>query len=106
MEKIEKINFYLELYDLYKNLLTNRQREIFELYYFDDLSLFEISEKINITRVAVHNSIKSTEDNLVIFEEKLNILEKNKKINNLLENFNNLNPNEFLEKLKKINESN
>ena len=50
------------LYDIYGELLTNKQQEYFEDYYFNNLTLAEISENLGITRTAVHNQIKEAEE--------------------------------------------
>ena len=49
------------LLDFYGNMLTDRQREIMNLYYEDNLSLSEISENLSVSRNAVHKSLKSIE---------------------------------------------
>ena len=50
---MEEIVYYSELYDLYKKLLTDKQQEYFEEYYFNNLSLSEISNDFDISRNAV-----------------------------------------------------
>ena len=50
--------------DIYKNLLTEKQQETMEMYYFSDLSLGEISEETGITRQAAFNCIKKCEEKL------------------------------------------
>ena len=70
MSKQEAIKKYINLYDAYKLELTNVQREIFELYYFEDYSLNEIALKRKTSRSAIHDSIKKT---ILILER----LEKN-----------------------------
>ena len=72
------------LYDYYGELLNEMQRKCFEDYYFDNLSLAEISENDGKSRNAIHKQIKEVEEKLNYFEEKLNLLEKNRKISNLL----------------------
>ncbi len=104
MSKIEKIILLAELYDIYKELLSDKQREAFELYYFDDYSLSEIAEKKNITKTSIHEMIKKTEDKLSYCEEKLKISSKNKKINNIINNVNNLTKDEIVKLLHDINE--
>ena len=73
---MDKILFLTMLYDFYGDLLTNKQKEIFELYYLNDLSLYEISSQYNISRQAVSDSIKRTEKSLLHYEEKLSLIEK------------------------------
>lgn len=69
--KLNKMNLLVIYYDKYKNFLTNRQREIFEYYYFDDLSMVEIGKKLNISRAAVNDSLKTTEKILEKYDKKL-----------------------------------
>ena len=65
-----------ELYDFYKELLTDKQKLYFEDYYFNDLSLQEIADKYEISRNAVHLSIKDAESDLEKYETKLGLLDK------------------------------
>ena len=74
MNKVQKINEYIELYDLYKNVLTESQREVFEAYYFEDLTLQEIAEDRDVSKNAVHDSLKKTEQTLVDLEKKIGFL--------------------------------
>ena len=78
MDLLEKNIHIIRLYDLYQNVLTEKQKEYFELYYFDDLSITEISENLNVSRNAVHDQVKRTTAKLLDLEEKLN-LQANKK---------------------------
>lgn len=73
MEKILQMTL---LYDFYGELLTERQKSVFELYYLNDLSLNEISEEYNITRQAVRDMLKRTEKLLLRFEAKLLLVER------------------------------
>ena len=78
-------NFYLiNLYDIYGELLTKKQQQYFEDYYFDNLSLQEISENYNVSRNAIHNSLKETKDKLDLYEDKLQIYKKNTKIKEII----------------------
>ena len=58
---MEEFIYYNNLYDFYGNLLTEKQRQYFEDYYFNNLSLQEIAENYNISRNAVYNSLKEIE---------------------------------------------
>ncbi len=75
----------IRLYDLYQNLLTEKQRLYFEDYYFSDLSLQEIAENNNVSRNAVHNSLKDIVNKLNYYEEKLKLIEKRKNIEKILD---------------------
>lgn len=58
------------LYDYYGALLTDRQRECFELRYNQDLSLGEIGQELGISRQGVHDNLTRTEALLLNMEEK------------------------------------
>ncbi|HAX74182.1 MAG TPA: putative DNA-binding protein [Firmicutes bacterium] len=73
---LEKINRMNELYDVYQGLLTNKQKEYFELYYLDDLSLSEIADEFSVSRNAVFDNIKRTAKILEGYEEKLGLIQK------------------------------
>ena len=63
--------------------MSEIQKKYFEDYYFNNYSLSEISENYNVTRNAVHKSIKEAEKNLNNFEEKLGYANKIKRIKEL-----------------------
>ncbi len=71
----KNLDFVL-LLEVYSCMLTERQKELMEYYYWEDMSLGEISENSNITRQAVHDSIKRAEQTLTQLEEKLGLAEK------------------------------
>ncbi len=73
MDKVLEITL---LYDFYGELLTEKQRNVIELYYLDDYSLNEIGDRYGITRQAVHEMIKRTEKILMQYEEKLLLVDK------------------------------
>lgn len=64
------------LLDYYGSLLPDKQRELTELYYNEDLSLSEIAENEGITRQGVRDSIKRAENTLVSIENKLGLVLK------------------------------
>ena len=47
------------LFDFYGDILTERQRELFDLYYNEDLSLAEIAENCGISRQGVRDQINT-----------------------------------------------
>ena len=58
------------LYDYYGDLLTQRQKECFEMRYYQDLSLGEIGEELGISRQGVHDNLSRTEALLRNMEAK------------------------------------
>ena len=58
------------LYDYYGALLTDRQKECFEMRYHQDLSLGEIGEELGISRQGVHDNLSRTESMLRNMEQK------------------------------------
>lgn len=80
-----KFLYLNDLYDYYGELLTTKQQEYFEDYYFNNLTLAEIAENNNISRNAVHKQIKEAENKLEMFEAHLHLLEKKARIEEILE---------------------
>lgn len=64
------------LYDFYGDLLTNRQKEFYDLYYNEDLSLAEIAENYGITRQGVRDIIVRAEGTLTDIEEKTGLIRR------------------------------
>ena len=84
-------------------MLTDKQKEFFDLYYNQDLSLSEIAENEGITRQGVRDAIVRARNILLEFEEKLglyrrygNIDESLEKILALAEDIKNINARNFL----------
>ena len=61
------------LFDIYGEMLTEKQRDFIVYYYEDDLSLSEIAQNEGITRQGVRDAIKRAETQLFLFEEKLGL---------------------------------
>lgn len=78
--------YLCSLYDYYKELLTEKQQNYFEDYYFQNLTLAEISENYVISRNAVHKNIKETASKLVEFESKLHLYQNYQEIKKILKN--------------------
>lgn len=65
-----------DLFAFYGELLTVKQKDVLSLYCLDDLSLGEIAENLEISRQAVHDSVKRTSNILFGYEGKLGLLKK------------------------------
>ena len=81
MDRVELTN----LFDIYESLLTDREKEIFKYYYYEDLSLSEISENLNITRTGVFNTLKKVEEKLLQYENNLKLMNIKNTLKGLLE---------------------
>ena len=68
------------LFDFYGEVLTEKQRELFDLYYNEDLSLAEIAAHSKITRQGVRDSIKRAESTLLELEERLGLAKRFRRI--------------------------
>lgn len=64
------------LYDFYGDLLTEHQKDIYEGYVLENLSLAELAESSGISRQGVHDLIKRVENMLEGYEEKLHLVAK------------------------------
>ena len=76
---------YSLLLDFYGDILSDRRRELIELYYNEDLSLKEVSEITGISRQGVRDSVKKTEIELDELEEKLGMAKRFEDIRNQLD---------------------
>ena len=73
MEKLARMAL---LADFYGPLLTEKQRNILDLYYQQDLSLAEIAAGEQISRQGIHDLLKRTERNLTEYEKKLGLVQR------------------------------
>ena len=64
------------LYDFYGELLTSHQKEIYEQFVLEDLSLGEIANEAGISRQGVHDLVKRCQRTLEGYEKKLHLVEK------------------------------
>ena len=100
--ELEKTKLMNDLIDLYGCLLTENQLETMEYYYMDDLSLSEIAQNLNVSRSAVHDTIKKSTNLLVNYESKLKLLEKENKKDMLLAKADSLTKEELIEEMEKL----
>lgn len=77
--------YLIDLYDYYGDLLTEKQKIYFEDYYFNNLSLAEISENYDISRNAIHKQLKEVENKLEYYENVLELYKRKNKIEKILD---------------------
>lgn len=77
---------YVYLFDYYGELLTDKQKEYFTDYYFNNLTLQEIADNNNVSRNAIHKNLKDILKKLDYYEEKLNLYSNKKEIEKLISN--------------------
>ena len=81
---------FVSLYDFYSPMLSDRQKDVLDLYYNDDLSLSEIASELGITRQGVRDAIKTGEAKLNEFEDKLHAVEIINDLNKRISDANNV----------------
>ena len=77
MEKLVEIG---QLFDVYKALLNDKQRDVINCYYNEDLSLNEIAQNNNKSKQAISDMIQRSVDKLFEFEKELSLLSKREKL--------------------------
>lgn len=102
MEKIEKLTYYNELFDLYEHLLTVKQSTYFKAYYFDDQTLQEIGDEHGVSRNAVFDQLSKVISNLEHYESVLHLLELKVKRASLWKKYDQTKDTEVLEELRKL----
>ena len=97
------------LYDFYGELLTAHQKNIYEQFVLEDLSLSEIAEDAGISRQGVHDLIKRCNKTLEGYEAKLHLVErflsvkeKVHRMNTLLEEQEKISTEELIREIKGI----
>ena len=73
------------LLDFYGDVLTEKQRDVMEQYYNDDLSLSEIADNFGITRQGARDAIKHGETTLKELEEKVGFAARYRRVQQKLE---------------------
>ena len=76
---------YTYLFDYYGELFTEKQKDYFKDYYFNNLTLQEIADNNNVSRNTVHKNIKEILNKLDYYESKLSLYSNKKKIIKLLD---------------------
>lgn len=82
---MEKFVYLCLLFDIYKELLTDKEKKIFSLYYEENLTLQEIADNYDVSKSYIGNVIKRCEKKLEDYESLLNIYKTKEKINSLMD---------------------
>ena len=90
--------YYVELFDYYGELFTDKQKEYFIDYYFNNLTLQEIADNNKVSKNAVHKNIKEIKEKLDYYEKKLNLHSNCKKIEKIIQNLDS----DIKEKIKEL----
>lgn len=100
--EISKTIEITELYDFYKETLTDRQKTFFELYFNEDLTLQEIADEYKISRSAISDSINKTISLLNQMEKSLKMRENSIKLQGILTEFkeNKIDKDSFIKKME------
>jgi len=96
---MEDVVYFNELYDLYGELLTDKQKDYFEDYYFNNLSFSEMAENYGVSRNAIFKQIHIVTDKLKEYEKILCLFEKRNKLIELSEKISDINIKKQLEEL-------
>ncbi|AZG68526.1 sigma factor-like helix-turn-helix DNA-binding protein [Mycoplasma struthionis] len=68
---LDKREHYLDLFEKYENFLSKGQKQVLQLYFFEDLSITEIAEELAMTRSGVHDALTKGRDKLDKINEKM-----------------------------------
>lgn len=66
-------DYLIDLYNIYKDLLTDKQREYFQNYYFEDLTLQEASDELNVSKQIISKTILQVTNKLKKYESTLHL---------------------------------
>ena len=77
---MDEVVYYNSLYDLYGSLLTEKQREYFEDYYFHNMSFSEMAEDYDVSRNAMFKQVHIVIEKLDEYEAKLKLFGKKEKL--------------------------
>ncbi len=77
---MEETLYITNLYEYYKELLTEKEKSYFEDYYYENLTMEEIADNNEISKNAISKTIKEVKNKLFDFEEKLKLYSNYEKI--------------------------
>ena len=80
--------YIIALYEIYKELLNEKERNYFEYYYFEDYSMQEIADLYKVSKAYASKYLNKINDKIINYEKILKINDRNSKIIDLLKNVN------------------
>ena len=80
--------YIIALYEIYKELLNEKERNYFEYYYFEDYSMQEIADLYKVSKAYASKYLNKINDKIIIYEKILKNNDRNSKIIDLLKNVN------------------
>lgn len=80
--------YIIALYEIYKELLNEKERNYFEYYYFEDYSMQEIADLYKVSKSYASKYLNKINDKIISYEKILKINDRNSKIIDLLKNVN------------------
>ena len=80
--------YITSLYEIYKELLNEKEKNYFEYYYFEDYSMQEIADLYKVSKAYASKYLNKINDKIINYEKILKINDRNSKIIDLLKNVN------------------
>ena len=80
--------YIIALYEIYKELLNEKEKNYFEYYYFEDYSMQEIADLYKVSKAYASKYLNKINDKIISYEKILKINDRNSKIIDLLKNVN------------------
>lgn len=80
--------YIIALYEIYKELLNEKERNYFEYYYFEDYSMQEIADLYKVSKAYASKYLNKINDKIINYEKILKINDRISKIIDLLKNVN------------------
>lgn len=104
MEALKKFERLNQLYTIYGPLLTKKQQQYFELYYYNNYSLQEVADYVKVSKNAVFDQLNKVEIKLEDYESKIKIVKTNNKRMTLLKSYFSSKDEKYLDELRKMDE--
>ena len=101
---MEKRIEYGSLFEMYGPLLTPRQRECMRLFYVEDVTAPEIAAQTGVSRQAVHETLRSAENQLALWEERIRAADMRQRMEEARELLEGVEPARGQEKLERAKE--